>query len=63
MGNRKNSKDAPLLRDLIKDTLLLIEEDEDEEKKALAPGGFELGTSRLQGRCSSHFATTTASLY
>ena len=40
---RKNSKDAPLLRDLIKDTLLLMEE----MKKALAPGGFELRTSKL----------------
>ena len=29
--------------DLIKDTLPLIEE----EKKALAPGGFEFGPSRL----------------
>ena len=44
MGNRKNRKDEPLLRDLIKDILPLIEE---EEKKTLAPGGFELGTSRL----------------
>ena len=32
-----------LLRDLIKDTLLLMEE----EKKVLAPGGFELKTSIL----------------
>ena len=53
----KNSKDALLLRDLIKETLPLIEEG---EKKALAPGGFELATSRLCGRCSNHFATTTA---
>ena len=36
----KNRKDAPLLRDQIKDTLPLIEE---EEKKALAPGGFNSG--------------------
>ena len=33
IGNRKNSKDAPLLKDLIKDTLPSIEEDEEEEKK------------------------------
>ena len=31
-----------------------------EEKKSLAPGGFELGTSRLRGRHFSYFATTTA---
>ena len=43
IGHRKNSKDALLLKDLIKDTLMLIEE----EKKALAPGGFELGAFRL----------------
>ena len=43
IGNRKNSQDAPLLRDLIKDTQLLIEE---EAKKALAPDGFELGVCR-----------------
>ena len=53
------SKDAPLLRDLIMDTLSLIEEN----KKALAPGGFELVTSRLRECCSYHFATTTASVY
>ena len=46
-----------LSSDLIKDTLLLIEE---EEKKALAPGGFKLGTSREWDRCPNHFATTTA---
>ena len=45
------------LRDLIKDILPLIEE---EEKKAQARGGFEHGTTRLQGRRSNHFATTTA---
>ena len=45
IGNRKNSKKAPLLRDLIKDTVPLIEK-EDEKKKALVPGGFILGTSR-----------------
>ena len=44
IGNRKTSKDVPLLRDLIMDTLPLI--DEEEEEKALAPG-FELGTFRL----------------
>ena len=33
---------------------------EEEEKKSLAPGGFELGTSRLRDRCSNHFATTIA---
>ena len=51
-GNRKNSKYAPLLRDLIEDTLPLIEEEEEEEeeKKALAPVVFELGTPRLWGR-------------
>ena len=38
------------------DVLPLIEED----KIALAPGGFELGTSRLRERRSNHFATTTA---
>ena len=58
MGKRKNSKDAPLVRDLIKDALQLMEEEE--EKKALAPGGFKLGTSRLRGHHSNHFATTTA---
>ena len=31
----------------------------EEEKKALAPGGFELGTTGLRDRRSSHFATTT----
>ena len=46
MGTRKNSKDSTLLRDLIKDTLPLIEKDEEEENKALAQGGFELVTSR-----------------
>ena len=56
----KNSKDAPLLRDLIKDTLPLIE---DEEKKALATDGFELGTSRLVDRRSYHFATTVLQGY
>ena len=60
VGNQKNSKDALLLRGLIKDALPLIEEDEEEEKIALAPGGFELVTSRLRGRCSNHFAKTTA---
>ena len=44
IGNRKISKDTPLLRDLIKDTLPLIEK---AEKKALVPGGFELVTSRF----------------
>ena len=44
IGHRKNSKDALLLKDLIKDTRTSMEE---EEKKALAPGGFELGASRL----------------
>ena len=39
---RKNSKVEPLLRDPIKDFLSVIEE----EKTALAPVGFELGTSR-----------------
>ena len=34
----------------------------DRRKKALAPGGFKLGTSRLRGRRSNHFATTTAHL-
>ena len=29
-------------------------------RKALAPGGFELGTSKLRGCRSNHFATTTA---
>ena len=33
---------------------------EEEEKKALAPGGLDLGTSRLRGYRSNHFATTTA---
>ena len=47
------------MRDLIKDTLPLIEE----EKKALAPGGFELGTSRLRDHPSNHYATTTALIY
>ena len=41
IGKRKNSKDAPLLRDLIQDTWVLIEE----EKKALVPGGLKLRTS------------------
>ena len=41
LGNRKNIKDGPLLRALIKDTLPLIEE---EDQKAVAPGGFELWT-------------------
>ena len=59
---RKKRKDAPLLRDLIKDTLPSIEEDEEEEKKNLAPGEFELGTSRLRGCCSNHIATTIAHL-
>ena len=36
--------------------LLLIEE----EEKALAPGGFEPGTSRCRDCRSNHFATTTA---
>ena len=45
------------MRDLIKDTLPLMEE---EENKAQALGGFELGTSRLQGRRSNHFGTITA---
>ena len=54
VGNRKNNKDAPHLRDLVNDTLLLVEEG---EKKALVPRGFELGTSRLQDR---HFTNTTA---
>ena len=49
IGNSKNSKDAPLLRDLIKDTLSLIGEGK-EDKKVPGPGGFELGTSRLRGR-------------
>ena len=57
MGKRKNSKDAPLVRDLIKDALQLMEEEE--EKKALAPGGFKLGTSRLGDHRSNHFATAT----
>ena len=39
IGNRKNSKDAPLLRDLIKDTLPLIEE----EKKAWRQVDTNLG--------------------
>ena len=39
---RKNSKDALLLRDLIKDPLLLIEKEV--EEKAQVPGGFKLGT-------------------
>ena len=41
--------------DLIKDNLPLIEE----EKKALATGGFELRPSRIRGRHSNHFATNT----
>ena len=55
-NNKKNSKDALLLRELIKDTLLFIEV---EEKKALAPGGFELGISRLRDHRYNHFANTT----
>ena len=51
----KNSKDATLLRDLIKDSLPLI----DEEKKALAHCGFDLGTSILRDCRSNHFITTT----
>ena len=54
----KNSKDAPLLRNLIKDTLPLMEEEE--VKITLAPGGFELGISRLRDRRSNQFATITA---
>ena len=53
---RKNSNVPPLLRDLIKDTLLSMEE----EKKALGPGGLKLGTTRLRDRHSNHFATITA---
>ena len=53
---RKNSKVAPLLRDLIKDSLLSMEE----EKKDLTPGGFKLRTSRLRDRHSNHFTTNTA---
>ena len=55
--NRKSSKDATLLMDMIKDTLPLIEE---EEKKALAPCGFDPGTFRLQNCRSNHFVNTTA---
>ena len=32
----------------------------EEEKKALAPGGFKLGTYRLLEHISNHLATTTA---
>ena len=32
----------------------------DEEKKALAQVGFELGTSSLRDHHADHFATTTA---
>ena len=42
------------MRDLIKDTQPLIEE----IGKALAPGGFELGTSRLRNRRYNQFTTT-----
>lgn len=35
---------------------------EEEAKKALGPGGFELMTSRLQDHHSNHYATTTARL-
>ena len=53
---RKNSKDALLLRDLIKDPLLLIEKEV--EEKAQVPGGFKLGTNWLRDRLSNHFTTT-----
>ena len=33
---------------------------EEEENKAQAPDGFELGSSRLQGQRSNHFGTITA---
>ena len=47
----KKLKDQPLSRDLIKDTLpKLVAE---EVKKALTPGGFKLGTSRLRDRHSN----------
>ena len=59
-NNKKNSKDALLLRELIKDTLLFIEV---EEKKALAPGGFELRISRLREHRYNHFANTTALIH
>ena len=44
------------MKELIKDTLPLIEE----EKKALAPGGFKLSTFRLRDRRSNRYPTTTA---
>ena len=34
----------------------------EEEEKARAPGGFELGTSRLRDRRSNHLAINTALL-
>ena len=45
-----------LLWELIKDALLLLEED----KKALMPDGFELRTARSRDHRSNHFTTTTA---
>ena len=44
------------MRDLTKGTLRFIGE---EEKNAVTLGGFKLGASRSQDRCSNHFATTT----
>ena len=47
------------VRDLKKDSLPLI----GEEKKALAPDGFELGTFGLRDHCSNHFAITTPPIF
>ena len=59
IGKRKNSKDAPLLRDLIQDTWVLIEE----EKKS--PGARWIETPdlyRLRDLLTNPFATSTAEM-